>query len=81
MSNNAWMRRIVRQLQREVGGGGPHPLHAYCDRTLRLGPLLSERMRRLSPEQFENVMHPVFQEDEITLIIAGACVCECVWPP
>ena len=29
-------------------------------------------MRGLSGEEFEQVLHPVFQEDELTLILVGA---------
>ena len=28
-------------------------------------------MRRLTPAEFEQVLHPIFQEDEIILIVAG----------
>ena len=29
-------------------------------------------MQRLSPKEFESVLHPIFEEEEIILIIAGA---------
>jgi len=65
-------RRVFRALQTDVGSGTPHPLHEYCDEAIGMRWLLSERMKLLTPEEFENVMHPVFQEDELTLIVAGA---------
>eukprot|EP00669_Euglena_mutabilis_P001440 TRINITY_DN11835_c0_g1_i1.p2 TRINITY_DN11835_c0_g1~~TRINITY_DN11835_c0_g1_i1.p2 ORF type:complete len:123 (-),score=41.31 TRINITY_DN11835_c0_g1_i1:3-371(-) len=65
-------RRVFRALQADVGSGTPHPLHEYCDDAIGMRWLLSERMKLLTPEEFENVMHPVFQEDELTLIVAGA---------
>lgn len=48
-----------------------HPLHQYINRRLNLQALLTFRMNKLTPAQFERVLHPIFQEDELTLIIAG----------
>ena len=47
-------------------------VHGYVDHALQLEPTLKERLRRLTPQQFEQVLHPVFQEDELTLVIVGA---------
>jgi len=55
----------------EIGRNGNHPVHYYTTKTLNLKNTLINRMSRLSPAQFEQVLHPVFQEDELTLIIAG----------
>jgi hypothetical protein len=32
---------------------------------------LIQRMNLLSPAEFQQVLRPIFQEDELTLIIAG----------
>lgn len=48
-----------------------HPVHAYVDEKLGLRDTLNERLQSLSCAEFENLLHPVFQEDELTLIIAG----------
>lgn len=48
-----------------------HPVHAYVDKELRLQQTLFERLCKLSAAEFENLLHPVFQEDELTLIVAG----------
>ena len=48
----------------------PH-VHAYVTRTLDIEHTLSSRLKRLSPTDFEDLLHPVFQEDEITLIATG----------
>lgn len=48
-----------------------HPLHAYVNKTLGLERTLNVRLRALSSAEFEDLLHPVFQEDEIILIIAG----------
>lgn len=48
-----------------------HPVHAYVDKELRLQDTLFQRLCKLSAPEFENLLHPVFQEDELTLIVAG----------
>lgn len=50
------------------------PLHSYINRVCRIESLLVQRMERLTPQEFERVIHPVFEEDELTLIAAGACL-------
>ena len=32
---------------------------------------LEHRLKRLTPKSFEDLLHPVFQEDEIILIVVG----------
>ena len=46
-------------------------LHAYSNQALGLRALLIERMSTLTPKEFEQVLRPIFQEDEIILIVAG----------
>jgi len=48
-----------------------HPAHEYMARKLAIEGSLSCRLKRLSPSEFENLLHPVFQEDEIVLIVVG----------
>ena len=31
-------------------------------------------MRKMSSERFESVLHPIFQEDELTLTLVGAAL-------
>lgn len=47
-------------------------VYAYSDGALDLETTLRDKMRGLSGEEFEGVLHPVFQEDELTLILVGA---------
>ena len=47
-------------------------VYAYSDGALDLETTLRNKMRGLSAEEFEGVLHPVFQEDELTLILVGA---------
>ena len=47
-------------------------IHNYVDGRLRLEDTLRLSMLKMSPKQFERVLHPIFEEDELTLIVAGA---------
>lgn len=46
-------------------------LHAYVTERLDIEHTLSSRLKTLSPKDFEDLLHPVFREDEITLIATG----------
>ena len=48
-----------------------HPTHEYVAERLSIRKTLCERLKALSPAEFEDLLHPVFQEDEIILIIVG----------
>ena len=47
-------------------------IYPYMDQALGLEKTLRERMELMTSEQFERVLHPIFEEDELTLILAGA---------
>ena len=49
-------------------------LHSYIDRTLGLESTLRVKMEAMTSAQFERVLHPIFEEDELTLILAGAAL-------
>lgn len=63
--------KVVDACREQIGSQHQHAVHVYSDLALGLKATLTERMNRLSPAEFEQVLHPVFQQDEITLIIAG----------
>ncbi|KAL9181771.1 hypothetical protein ACHAXT_012114 [Thalassiosira profunda] len=46
-------------------------LHTYMTKTLDIEQTLAARLKQLSPTEFEDLLHPVFQEDEVILIAAG----------
>ena len=46
-------------------------LHRYVQDTLDIEDTLASRLKLLSPTDFEDLLHPVFQEDELTLIVVG----------
>jgi len=49
-----------------------HVLHEYSDDALGLRELMRERMALMTPSEFERVLHPIFEQDELTLIVSGA---------
>ncbi|WP_421131838.1 DUF445 domain-containing protein [Alteromonas sp. A079] len=44
----------------------------YANGALQIGHDLSERMQMLTPEEFEGVLRPAYQQDEWKLILTGA---------
>lgn len=46
--------------------------YEYTNKALRIGDDLCERMRALSPEEFEGVLRPAYEADEWKLIVTGA---------
>ncbi|KAL9178960.1 hypothetical protein ACHAXT_011933 [Thalassiosira profunda] len=46
-------------------------LHEYVDEALEIEKTLRARMMAMTSAQFERVLHPIFEEDELTLILAG----------
>jgi hypothetical protein len=46
-------------------------IHAYVNQRLDIRETLARRLKTLTPLEFEDLLHPVFQEDEITLIATG----------
>merc|ERR1712008_428935 len=46
--------------------------YAYTTEALDLEKTIYEKMKPLSPAEFEGVLHPAFEEDELVLIILGA---------
>jgi uncharacterized membrane protein YheB (UPF0754 family) len=48
----------------------PH-VHRYVSERLDIEKTLARRLKLLSPKEFEDLLHPVFQEDEAILITTG----------
>lgn len=46
-------------------------LHEYVDEALEIEQTLRARMMAMTSAQFEKVLHPIFEEDEMTLILSG----------
>ena len=47
-------------------------LEQYTDEAMDIERLLRTKMSQLTHQQFEGVLHPVFEQDEIKLIAIGA---------
>lgn len=62
-------RSAIQKLPNHV-----HVLHAYIDKTLGLETTLRIKMEAMTSAKFERVLHPIFEEDELTLILAGAAL-------
>eukprot|EP00980_Cylindrotheca_fusiformis_P027851 scaffold22560_cov135-Cylindrotheca_fusiformis.AAC.62 len=45
--------------------------HSYVDKTLEIKETLRIGLEGLSSRDFEQVLHPIFEEDELTLVLAG----------
>lgn len=60
-------KRAVERLPQHIG-----VLHSYVDDKLQLQETLRVSMEGMTSAQFERVLHPIFEEDELTLILAGA---------
>jgi len=63
-------RRVSSIIQGDIESFTPY-LSGYVNEALSIRETLEESMCRLSPEDFEGLLHPVFQEDEIKLIFVG----------
>ena len=48
-----------------------HVLHPYVNEALGLQYTLRTQMEKMTSAKFERVLHPIFEEDELTLIVAG----------
>lgn len=48
-----------------------HVLHEYIDQRMDIRGQLKDAMSKMSAQQFERVLHPIFEEDEMTLILVG----------
>jgi len=61
----------VSSLRKLVLEPSSHPVHQYVDAKLDIRDTLTVRLQALSAADFENLLHPVFEEDEIILVVAG----------
>lgn len=52
--------------------------YEYMTKALDLERTMSSRMKQLTPSEFEGVLHPAFEEDEILLILVGGVLGLCV---
>jgi uncharacterized membrane protein YheB (UPF0754 family) len=60
-------QKVVRELPKTV-----KPAFGYAEESMDLENVMRERMIKLSPKEFVGFLRPVFQEDELKLILVGA---------
>jgi len=60
-------RKVIRELPKSV-----NPAFAYAEESMDLENVMRNRMLKLSPTEFVGFLRPVFQEDELKLILVGA---------
>ena len=73
LTKNA-VSKAVDALKTNMADNADHPMHKYIDQNLDLKSTLNEKLQSLTPTEFEQVIHPIFSEDEILLLVAGAAV-------
>jgi uncharacterized membrane protein YheB (UPF0754 family) len=44
----------------------------YAAKTLDVESLIAEKMNKLTPEQYESILRPVFKDDEMLMVSVGA---------
>jgi uncharacterized membrane protein YheB (UPF0754 family) len=49
-----------------------HRVKSYVSDTLKIEDTIAERLAKLPKDEFEDLLHSVFKEDEMTLIVLGA---------
>ena len=59
----------ISQLQQHL----PSTLHWYIDTTFQLETTLQTQMELMSPAKFERVLHPIFEQDELTYLLPVEC--------
>jgi len=60
-------RKVIRELPKSV-----RPAFDYAEESMDLENVMRTRMLNLSPPEFVGFLRPVFQEDELKLILVGA---------
>lgn len=68
------MKERVGEKSLEVSGDPFDDWHFNQDRAQVVERLLRQRMEALSPEEFQDLLRPCFQEDEMKLILLGAAL-------
>ena len=66
-----YMPSLADSLVRTMPDHLPRSLHEYVDATLGLREEMTAKLKAMAPSDFERVLHPIFEEDEFTLIVAG----------
>ena len=68
------MKRDVQELTVKEIENIMEYMHEYTDQALDLEEEIAVKMGALPSNEFERVLHPVFEEDELKLILVGAAL-------
>ncbi|HEU0197133.1 MAG TPA: DUF445 domain-containing protein [Nevskiaceae bacterium] len=68
------MKRLVAQEIMKILPDTLSHVEAYAGDAMDLERMLASKMTELTIEEFENLLHPAFQQDEWILIAVGACL-------
>ena len=69
-----WLRVEALKRMRAALPVAVPAVYALTDESLQLKQTMVKEMARLSSAEFERVLHPVFEEDEWTLILVGGAL-------
>lgn len=64
---------VTEEIMKQLPSTLQH-MEAYAGDAMDLENTLSSKMTELTVEEFENLLHPAFQQDEWILIAVGACL-------
>jgi uncharacterized membrane protein YheB (UPF0754 family) len=64
-------RKVIVSLARELPNT-MHDLNDFTDKAFDIETTLRVRLQALSPDEFEGILRPAFQEEELKLILVGA---------
>ena len=70
-ANTALLDSVTNNVARELPVALPSGLYAYADSALGLETALGDAMAAMPSRKFERLLHPIFEEDELTLIAVG----------
>lgn len=72
----AMKNRVCDKLMEEIPKSIKY-VYSYAEKVWDIENLLRTNMRKLPPKDFEQILHPIFQEDEWILILVGAMLGFC----
>ena len=70
-ANTALLDSVTKNVALELPAALPDGLYAYADSALGLETALGDAMAAMPSRDFERLLHPIFEEDEFTLIAVG----------
>ncbi len=69
-SGGFMMTRLFHELF-TTANAGSHPILTYTEKALQLKDTLATKLSQLPPAEFKEVIHTVFKDDEIALVMLG----------